>query len=287
VWRAQGCRHSDTDRVGDSLVDANDEDHLRKIEEGITHHRVRKTAPKGIRCLIDSWASHTFNEAFVGGCWRRLNHTRLGQPSLDGGLYGLTIHILSVRDWSEARMRRTAGKLQSLNLLDDIFRTANPYATIELSDEFGVHAKIDNPETAEDARLESIRFKDAFWVCSLNRPASWTASLIDLQTNRLHMGLSAETTGLDLEKASLSAFWDEVPREFAVQSEDGCIFKLAVVCGFWVRNDGDSPYLHFILCMTEEARVELIEGASYRLPPKTPDERPRFLVVAGLTLDVP
>jgi hypothetical protein len=29
------------------------------------------------------WVSHTFDEVFVGGRWRRLNYDRLGQNVLD------------------------------------------------------------------------------------------------------------------------------------------------------------------------------------------------------------
>ena len=94
------------------LVDANDPFEIAMIEHNIRHHRVRATILKGIRPLIGSWASHTFNEVLVGGRWRRLNYTRLGQPTLDSGLFGLTTHILTLRDWAEARMGQTVGMRQ-------------------------------------------------------------------------------------------------------------------------------------------------------------------------------
>ena len=70
------------------FVDANDPEQLALVENGIRHHRVRATALAGLRSIIGSWASHTFNEVLVGGRWRRLNYTRLGQPTLDEDLYG-------------------------------------------------------------------------------------------------------------------------------------------------------------------------------------------------------
>ena len=136
------------------LVDANDAAQLELVERGIRHHQVRAEALAGLRGIGAGWASHTFNEVFVGGRWRRLNYTRLGQPILDRGLFGLTTHILTVRDWADARMAQSVGRRQALGLRDAVFKTSNPYATLVVTDEFGVHAELPNPVVEEPRPLE-------------------------------------------------------------------------------------------------------------------------------------
>ena len=50
--------------------------------KGLTHKGVRRIVTEALAPLGDSWNSHTFDEVFVGGRWRRLNYDRLGQNIL-------------------------------------------------------------------------------------------------------------------------------------------------------------------------------------------------------------
>jgi hypothetical protein len=127
------------------LVDANDDRELRMVERGISHHGLKATVLPVLRKLNGSWASHSFNEVFVGGRWRRLNYDRLGQDIVDPNLFGMMTHVATFSDWADARMPDTIGWRQTRHVTDDVFGTRNPYSTIALRDAFGPHCKIENP----------------------------------------------------------------------------------------------------------------------------------------------
>ena len=268
------------------LVDANDPEQLALVEAGIRHHRVRATALKGLRRLKGSWASHTFNEVFVDGRWRRLNYTRLGQPILDEGLYGLTTHILTVRDWADARMGRTVGRRQGLNLRDEVFPTANPYTTLEVSDQFGAHAEIENPPVVEPDPIAAVTIVDAHWVASDERPAHVKVSGVDLETDRLHIVLHADADAIELDGDLLDTFWGGVEKEFQLVPPAGEPVIARAVRGFWWGRYDDRPYLYFLLRL--EDRDRLATGVSYALVPTAAAAgEPRFVVGDGVAVETP
>lgn len=127
------------------VIDANDAQELRLLEKGITHHALREGVAVAIRQLAGQWASHSFNEVFVGGRWRRLNYDRLGQDITDSNLFGLMTHVATFSDWADARMPETIGRRQALRRYDDLFGGPNPYSAIAVRDEFGPHCKLANP----------------------------------------------------------------------------------------------------------------------------------------------
>ncbi|MSR48282.1 MAG: hypothetical protein EXS13_14685 [Planctomycetes bacterium] len=129
------------------LVDASDPEEMGWLASNLRHHRVRYAVTKALEPLAESWSSHTMVEVFVGGRWRLLNYDQLGQPSLDRNYFGLMTHVATFPDWSDAEAARTIGQRQcGTRPANDPFGYANPYSCVELSDEFGVHATIDNPE---------------------------------------------------------------------------------------------------------------------------------------------
>lgn len=130
------------------VVDANDAQELRLLEQGLTHHDLRRQVTTAIAGQRGSWASHSFNEVFVGGRWRRLNYDKLGQDIADPNLFGLITHVATFSDWADARMPETIGARQALRAYDDVFGGPNPYSTIALRDEFGPHCKVSNPAPA-------------------------------------------------------------------------------------------------------------------------------------------
>ena len=269
------------------MVDSNDAEQMKLVAEGIHHHRIRETALKGLRKIKGTWASHTFNEVLIGGRWRRLNYARIGQPTLDERLYGLTTHILTVVDWADAHMGRTVGRRQGLKQRDEVFKTPNPYATIEVTDEFGEHAEIPNPPYEEDAPPEEVTLVRAFWLASSERPAHLDVTRIDLDTDRLHVMLGARTSGLKMEGELLNPFWEKVPREFQLISEEHGTVPATAVRGMWFGKASGTPYLYFLLRLEPEVREELVEGAAYRIEPKAVERGPRFLAAEGLSLVVP
>jgi hypothetical protein len=129
-------------------VDANDPHELELLDRGLTHHALRASIPAAIRSLSGGWSSHSFNEVFVGGRWRRLDYDRLGQDIADANRFGLMTHVATFSDWADARMPQTIGRRQTLQQRSDPSGTANPYSTITLRDEFGRHSRIENPAPA-------------------------------------------------------------------------------------------------------------------------------------------
>jgi hypothetical protein len=157
------------------VVDANDQQELRLLELGITSRSLHAQTTKAIGALKGQWASHSFNEVFVGGRWRRLNYERLGQDIVEPRMFGLMIHVATFSDWADARMHATIGRRQTLRANDDVFGGPNPYSTIALRDEFGPHCRLakDGPEPVA-GRITSVLWGDA-----ANAPADvreWFAS---------------------------------------------------------------------------------------------------------------
>src|SRR5579859_6219924 len=75
------------------LADGSDPGQIEMIGKGLSHHRVRADACLGALSGGTGFASHTFCEAFVGGRWRRLNYTRLGQNVLERNYLGLMLKV--------------------------------------------------------------------------------------------------------------------------------------------------------------------------------------------------
>jgi hypothetical protein len=227
------------------------------------------------------------NEVWVGGRWRRLNYARLGQPILDENLFGLTTHVLTLRDWADARMGRTVGRRQGLELRDDTFRTQNPYATLELSDAFGMHARVENPEGAEPLPPETVTLERAFWAASPERPAHLGLSGVDLEHDTLHAFLAARTSDQALDQALLEPFWNAVPKGFNLVAPSGAQIPAEAVRGWWAGAQDGAPFLYFVLRLAPEERAKLAPGVRYSIEPVQPAAGPRFVAAAGLGLTTP
>jgi len=154
------------------LVDGSDPREVGWLRTKLTHHRVRRIVRDGIEPLGDSWANHTFNEVYVGGRWRRLNYSKLGQDILDERCFGLMTHLATFHDWSDGEMARTWGLRQNGDRkAEDVFGGSNPYSCIALSDRFGVHANLDNPAPPEHRTLTVTK---AYWFDSPERTVDVT-----------------------------------------------------------------------------------------------------------------
>ena len=149
------------------LVDANDEREHQLIRLGVRHPRVRRIALAAAQEGVGAWTSHTFNEVWVDGRWRRLNYSKLGQGILDRGTLGLMIHVGTFDDWADARMPETVGRRQKLNLYDDVFGGPNPYSTISLRDAIGAHCT----DVSFDSELQSVRVRALAWTDDPSLPA--------------------------------------------------------------------------------------------------------------------
>lgn len=143
------------------LADGSDATQLQLLDKGLTNHRVRYDACLGAVAGGSNFASHTFCEVFVGGRWRRLNYTKLGQNVLERNYLGLMIHVHTFRDLSEANLAATWGRRYALGQRDEIFPHSNPYRLLEVSDHFGKYAKVPNPPAQGEHR--QITIDKAYW----------------------------------------------------------------------------------------------------------------------------
>ncbi len=142
------------------FIDASDSSEFELLQ-GIKQPIVRRQLMSSASKLKNSWASHTFNEVYVGGHWHRLNYSNLGQGIYDKNLFGLITHVATFSDWADANAHLTIGRRQKTsNAQNDIFGHNNPYSTIALRDEMGPHCKVKMPE----AVVQKIVISDVYWT---------------------------------------------------------------------------------------------------------------------------
>lgn len=150
------------------LADGSDAAQIEMIDRGLTNHRVRQDACLGAISGGYSFASHTFCEAFVGGRWRRLNYTKLGQNVLECNYLGLMVHVHTFNDLSEAGLAETWGVRYAKGQRDKAFPYSNPYRLLEVSDHFGKYAKVPNPPANNELKVATI--SKAYWPESKDAP---------------------------------------------------------------------------------------------------------------------
>jgi hypothetical protein len=143
------------------LADGSDPAQVEMIDKGLTNHRVRFDACLGALSGGSSFASHTFCEVFVGGRWRRLNSTRLGQNILERNYLGLMVHVHTFKDLSDANLAATWGTRFARGQRDKVFPYSNPYRLLEVSDHFGKYARVPNPPADREHRQVTIT--KAYW----------------------------------------------------------------------------------------------------------------------------
>ncbi|HKB35401.1 MAG TPA: transglutaminase domain-containing protein, partial [Gemmataceae bacterium] len=143
------------------LADGSDMTQVDMVGQGLTHHHVRCDASLGVLSGGSNFTSHTFCEVFVGGRWRRLNSTTLGQNIVERNYLGLMIKVHSFTDLSDANLAATWGARFAKGLRDDVFKHSNPYRLMEVSDHFGKHARVPNP--AAEMELREVTITKAYW----------------------------------------------------------------------------------------------------------------------------
>jgi hypothetical protein len=150
------------------LADGSDTAQVEMIDKGLTHHRVRNDAILGVISGGTSIASHTFCEVFVGGRWRRLNFTTLGQNVLQRNYLGLMIHVHTFNDLSEANLAETWGTRFAKGIRAGAFQHSNPYALVEVSEHFGKYANLPNPPAGNEHK--QITIDKAYWRDAKDAP---------------------------------------------------------------------------------------------------------------------
>ena len=222
------------------LIDANDDSELKMLNR-IQEPGVRYRLSSSLKKLKGSWASHSFNEVYVGERWRRLNYDNLGQGIYDRNLFGLITHVATFHDWANAKMPETIGKRQKSERSDDVFGGPNPYSTISLRDEKGVHCQVKLPEF----ETQKLIVKSIQWTDAKELPE-------DIRNNckaKGRFGLIAEVVGFKdrndvpefLEVADLRVhmkpkFEDDDPQRIRSTFDRGC---------YWLYEDNLKIYIPF------------------------------------------
>jgi hypothetical protein len=132
--------------IGVSVVDPSDPHQRRLLRKGLTHHRIRYEVLRGVSNAGWRFTAHTFHEVYVGGHWHRLNYNELGEPIVDEHCFGLVTHLYTFADLSEIELAATWGCCYAHGQRSEEFSCSNPYKAVTVTDLFGAHAHVDNPE---------------------------------------------------------------------------------------------------------------------------------------------
>ena len=241
------------------LIDASD-DREHALAARLKHNEVRRIVIDSARRGRNRWTSHTLNEVHVGGRWRRLNYSELGQNILDPHCLGLMTHVATFADWADARMPLTIGRRQSLHEHDDLFGGTNPYSTISLSDSFGVHCKTPNPAPEE----RGYRVEDLVWMDSPELPADILKSC----KKRNRFGLFALIDQVP-DMDSLRTFMVEADLGMDLVAEGHPTLRVRFDPGYWWLKNGRT----FVFVSFDEAsRKGLRTGVAYAARPSNKNE---------------
>ncbi|MFI5403133.1 MAG: transglutaminase domain-containing protein, partial [Planctomycetota bacterium] len=253
-------------------LDATDPAQVALLRKGITHHRVRGMLVE-VMGGLGGWTSHTIDEVFVGGRWRRLNYERLAPPPLDEHAFGLLLPVLRLHDWADARMADTVGRRQELGLREELFPHVNPYVTLEVSDLFGAHSKVANEPVAEPEGYKGLTIVKAFWYA--DRPAGHDLRALDGASG--HVLFQVKENRQDGTHQQYKSFYDLADKEFVLRAEGHPDVPARAERGYW----GSGA---FYLRIEPEALARMAADAPYALVPRNASEECRWAVADGVAL---
>ena len=254
------------------VVDASDPHQLRLVRDRITHHAVRRTIRRGVKRLGQAFASHTFNEVWVDGRWRRLNYTNLGQNILDEAYFGLLTHVNTFDDLSDAGLSRTWGTRYAQGYKSAAFRGSNPYSALTLSDRFGTHAKIANPKV-EDVDATELSVTLAYWFQSSHRPSTIPADAVENDGSG-HVLMHVDFDGSFSEMTEL--YW-QVDKSFTLTATGQPTLRANAELGCW----GNEFYLR--IPKSEMARMK--SGVAYRIVPRNERKAGKWKMAKDVRLE--
>lgn len=265
-------------------ADGNDPAQIEMIRKGVTHHAIRNTILEGLAGLR-GFVAHTFNEVFVGGRWVRLNYHKLGQNILDARMYGLLTHTLTFRDLSEAGLSPTWGRRYALGLRSVEFPTANPFAVIEVSDRFGVHAQIPNPPVNPSPEHAVLTFKRLIWADSAQRP-NWLPfdAIRSSKPERVVILARPAERFENQDHRQYRRFIDASDHSFLLKDAAGTEIQARLTNGFFSA----ATECEIALFISHQDRARMKPGVTFTLVPKNQKAgAPKWAVQDGATLTAP
>jgi hypothetical protein len=263
------------------LADGSDMAQIEMIEKGLTNHKVRHDACLGAISGGESFASHTFCEVFVGGRWRRLDFTTLGQNILQRNYLGLMIHVHTFNDLSEANLAATWGTRFAKGQRDDLFPHSNPYRLMEVSDHFGKYAKVPNPPA--DSEHKQITIVKAYWPDGKDAPSE----IRELRWSKpsgsgrffVHCEEWLENAGDYLQ---YKLFMRRSDRRFVLRAKDQPDVSCQISMNFYTASPRNLRELEVIIPATDYAKMT--KGVAYTLHPVNGKKGYEWKVRNGLSV---
>lgn len=259
------------------VVDASDPREVAWIGSRITHGGVRAILEDSTAQAGGSWTSHTFNEVWIDGRWRRLNYAVLGQNVLDAEYLGLMVHVHTYSDHFAAGLvgwgDRAAHPQHAA-----LFGGSNPYSCVSLSDRFGRHSKVVDDHVT---RVRELRIERAYWFDDPSRPASVTGRLEDPVTAG-HVLVHVDT---DVQPREMARCYDAVAKEFELHADGRATIPLRAKLGYWIDTSGELCEFYLRIEPRDFARME--SGVDYALACKGESTGARWTVDSGVTLRRP
>ena len=260
------------------VVDPSDDRELEFVNNRLTNHRVRKIVRDALSPLSNSWSSHTFNEVYVGGRWRRLNYARLGQNTLDPGYFGLMTHVHTFNDLATAGLVPW-GRRSLNNSPNDVFGHANPYSCISLSDQFGRHAKIANP-LAEEEHYQ-LTVSRIYWFDDPKKPQSVQMRL-DYPDTAGHLVMHVEESFPEAGSSQYDEFYERVRKDFLLRADGHDDIRALATRGYWIDVSRDVKDFYLQILPGEFKKMKT--GVAYELLPLHSHQKYGWIVSPGATI---
>jgi transglutaminase superfamily protein len=253
------------------VVDASDEREVGFVRSGIRHARVRGAILRAVQGQEKNWTSHTFNEVFVGGRWRRLNYDRLGQDILDPNYLGLMTHVATFHDWADGEMAKTWGLRSGGKWTGrDVFGGPNPYSAVALSDRFGPHAKVDSEE------FRSLTIERVYWWDSPERTVEMR---LDDPETAGHLLMHVREGRQEEGTEQYATFYGKVGKGFVLRAEGRPDVRARAARGFWV--DTTAGMREFYLRIDPDEFPKMAPDVPYSLVPVEEQASYRWVVADG------
>ena len=261
-------------------ADGSDSAQVDMLDRGLTHRRVRQGAVLGVMAGGNSFSSHTFCEVFVGGRWRRLNYTTLGQNIVEPNYLGLMVKVHAFNDLSEAKLAPTWGSRYAKGLRDDVFPHSNPYRLIEINDHFGEHADVPNPPAPE---LTEVTIEKVYWQDSSESPEEIRTLGWSPPPGGAHFFVHGREWLKDAgDYLQYKLFMRRADRKFLLRAKDGPDVPCEISMNFYTHASSNLRELEVVIPADAYARME--RGVPYTLHPVNGAEGYRWKVSRGLTL---
>ena len=234
-------------------VDGTDPEQVELLGNQISNVEVRRTLLNGQPGA--GFASHTFNEVYVGGRWRRLNYGTLGQNSYGAGAMGMLTHVHTFHDLSDAGLTETWGWRYGRGERDETFRGSNPYRTTEISDRIGLHSKL---ELSAPERRQLATIQRVYWFFSDERPEWISADSVPHDSDG-HL-----LAHVDLDSGDLRTLYAGIDRGFELVADGLPTVRVQAERGHWASE----CYLR----IPADQMALMQPGVEYRLAPIEPLE---------------